>query len=87
MAGESHDGVVAFMPATFGREVILLGRVRVGEIMPIDGCSHQASFRLVLPEASATSWRPARDMADARRLALVKINDWLNAADLRPNGV
>jgi len=27
------------------------------------------------------------DLADARRLSLVKINDWLNAADLRPNGV
>jgi hypothetical protein len=29
---------------------------------------------------------PARDIADAQRQALGKINDWLNAADLRPNG-
>jgi hypothetical protein len=86
MAGESHDGVVAFRPLTLGREAVMLGRVQVGEIMPTDGGRHQACFRLLLPDASATSWRPARDVADARRLALVKINDWLNAADLRPNG-
>jgi hypothetical protein len=64
----------------------MLGRVQVGEIMPTDGGRHQACFRLALPDASASSWRPAADIADARRLALVKINDWLNAADLRPNG-
>lgn len=86
MAGESHEGVVAFTPLTLGREAVMLGRVTVGEIMPTDGGRHQACFRLLLPEASAASWRPAADLADARRLALVKINDWLNAADLRPNG-
>jgi hypothetical protein len=87
MGGESHDGVVAFKPLTLGREAVMLGRVQVGEIMPTDGGRHQACFRLMLPEAStSSSWRPARDVADARRLALVKINDWLNAADLRPNG-
>jgi hypothetical protein len=86
MAGESHEGVVAFRPLTLGREAVMLGRVQVGEIMPTDGGRHQACFRLLLPDASATSWRPARDFSDARRLALVKINDWLNAADLRPNG-
>ena len=64
----------------------MLGRVQVGEIMPTDGGRHQACFRLSLPDASASSWRPAADIADARRLSLVKINDWLNAADLRPNG-
>lgn len=86
MAGESQEGVVAFRPLTLGREAVMLGRVQVGEIMPTDGGRHQACFRLLLPDASATSWRPARDLADARRLALVKINDWLNAADLRPAG-
>jgi hypothetical protein len=86
MAGESHDGVVAFKPLTLGREAVMLGRVTVGEIMPTDSGRHQACFRLLLPEASAAAWRPARDIDDARRLALVKINDWLNAADLRPNG-
>jgi hypothetical protein len=86
MVGESHEGVVAFLPIALGREAVMLGRVQVGEIMPTDGCRYQACFRLLLPDASATSWRPARDFADARRLSLVKINDWLNAADLRPNG-
>jgi hypothetical protein len=86
MAGESHEGVVAFKPLALGREAVMLGRVTVGEIMPSDGGRHQACFRLLLPEISASAWRPARDIEDARRLALVKINDWLNAADLRPNG-
>jgi hypothetical protein len=86
MAEESHEGVVAFRPLSLGREAVMLGRVTVGEIMPTDSDRHQACFRLLLPEASATSWRPARDLADARRLSLIKINDWLNAAELRPNG-
>lgn len=86
MNGESHDGVVAFTPLALGREAVMLGRVQVGEIMPNDGGRHQMCFRLLLPDASATSWRPARDLADARRMALAKINDWLNAAGLAPSG-
>lgn len=87
MAGEAHEGVVEFRPEAIGREVILLGRVQVGEIMRNEGARHQACFRLMLPEASAsTTWRPARDVVDARRLALIKINDWLNAAGLVPAG-
>jgi hypothetical protein len=87
MSGEAHDGVVAFRALTLGREAVMLGRVQVGEIMPTDGGRHQACFRLTLPEASTSSmWRPARDLADARRLALVKINDWMNAAGVRPMG-
>jgi hypothetical protein len=86
MTGESHEGVVAFCPLTSGREAVMLGRVQVGEIMPTERGRYQACFRLMLPDASASSWRPAADIAAARRLALVKINDWLNAADLRPNG-
>lgn len=87
MSGKAHEGVVAFRPLTLGREAVMLGRVQVGEIMPTDGGRHQACFRLTLPEAStSSSWRPAQDLADARRLALVKINDWLNAAGVRPNG-
>lgn len=87
MGGESHDGVVAFRPLTLGREAVMLGLVQVGEIMPTDGGRHQACFRLTLPEASTSSgWRPATDLADARRLALIKINDWLNAAGVTPIG-
>jgi len=87
MAGESHDGVVAFRPLTLGREAVMLGRVTVGEIMPTAGGRHQACFRLLLPEVSAAAWHPAKNIADARRLALVKINDWLNAAGLTPIGI
>lgn len=87
MAGEAHEGVVAFRTEAIGREVILLGRVQVGEIMRNDGARHQACFRLTLPEASAsTTWRPARDVVEARRLALQNINDWLNAAGVVPAG-
>lgn len=86
MAGESHEGVVAFEPASLGRETIRLGRVQVGEIIPIERGHYAASFRLHLPEASATSWRPVHSFEEARRLAAIKINDWLNAAGLRPNG-
>lgn len=84
MAGDAHDGVVEFRPATISRELIMLGRVQVGEILRNDGGRHQACFRLTLPEASATSWRPASDVVDARRLALIKINDWLDAAGVAP---
>jgi hypothetical protein len=86
MSGEAHDGVVAFRPIALGREAVMLGRVQVGEIMPTDGGRHQACFRLSLPDASASSWRPAADIADARRLALIKVNDWLNAAGVTPTG-
>jgi hypothetical protein len=86
MSGEAHDGVVAFRPIALGREAVMLGRVQVGEIMPTDGGRHQACFRLSLPDVSASSWRPCADIADARRLALIKINDWLNAAGVTPTG-
>jgi hypothetical protein len=85
MDGESHDGVVAFQPLTLGREAVMLGRVQVGEIMPIDGNRHGAAFRLALPE-SAPAWRPAADMDAARRGAIATISDWLEAAELKPMG-
>jgi len=88
MAGDSHDGVVAFRPLSAGREAIVLGLVDVGEISPVaDPRSRfDMCFRLELPGLSSRAWQPARDAADARRQALERINDWLNAADLRPNG-
>lgn len=86
MGGDLHEGVVAFRPLTLGREAVMIGRVTVGEIMPVDRGHYQACFRLLLPEASATSWRPCHDNAAARRLVIAKINDWLNAASLAPMG-
>jgi hypothetical protein len=86
MTGESHNGVVAFQTLSHGREAVMLGRVQVGEISPTMGGRYGACFRLTLPDASATSWRPAHDIAAARRLVLIKVNDWLNAAGLQPSG-
>jgi hypothetical protein len=80
--------MVAFLPLALGREQIMLGRVPVGEIGPAHGprARFPICFRLDLPGASSRAWQPARDAADARRQALGKINDWLNAAALRPDG-
>lgn len=88
MGGELHDGVVAFRPLTPGREQIVLGRIPVGEIGPVHDprSLYPVCFRLDLPLASSTAWMPARDVRDAQHQALDKINDWLNAAGLRPNG-
>lgn len=86
MGGELYDGVLTFQSLTLGREAVMLGRVQVGEIMPTEQGRFSACFRLTLPDASATSWRPARDVAAARRLAAIKINDWLNAAGVVPIG-
>lgn len=87
---EAHDGVVEFRPAQIasGRETIMLGRVQVGEISPsVDPRSRfPVCFRLELPDASSRAWQPARDVADARRQVVGKINDWLNAAGLVPAG-
>lgn len=88
MIGELHDGVVAFEPLSPGRESIMLGLVPVGEIGPVHDprSLYPVCFRIALPYASSAAWMPARDIADARRQALIRINDWLNAANLRPNG-
>jgi hypothetical protein len=66
----------------------MLGRVPVGEIGPTHGprARFPICFRLDLPGVSSRAWQPARDAADARRQAVGKINDWLNAADPRSNG-
>lgn len=85
---EPHDGVVGFRPAqtSIGRETIMLGRVQVGEISPsVDPRSRfPFCFRLELPDASSRAWQPARDVADARRQVVGKINDWLDAAGVAP---
>ncbi|WP_439399027.1 hypothetical protein ACRQ5Q_16825 [Bradyrhizobium sp. PMVTL-01] len=78
---------MSFEPLTLGREAVLLGKVRVGEIIPLEAGRHQACFRLTLPDASASiAWWPVADIADARRLAAIKINDWMQAAGLVPAG-
>ncbi len=81
-----HDGVVAFEPLSPGRESIMLGRVAVGEIGPVHDPRSRfpVCFRLELPDNSTHAWRPARDIADARRQALQRINDWMEAAGVRP---
>lgn len=88
MDEDLHDGVVAFRPLSPGRESIMLGRVQVGEISPTMNPRSRVPmcFRLDLPGTSSRAWIPARDVDDARRQALARINDWIIAAGLRPNG-
>lgn len=88
MGTDPHEGVVAFRPLTPGRQAIVLGLVDIGEISPtLDPRSrYPTCFRLDLPGCSSRAWTPARDVDDAKRQAIAMINDWLNAADLRPNG-
>ena len=88
MDGDRHEGVVAFLPLALGREQIMLGRVPVGEIGPAHGARSRfpTCFRTDLPGASSRAWHPTPSIEDARRQAAEKINDWLDAADLRPNG-
>ncbi len=87
MVGESSaSGPVVFKPLAAGREAVMLGLVQVGEIMPLqDQRKHKASYRIMLPDCAAVAWRPVLDIEAARRGVLHHINDWLNAADLRPN--
>jgi len=89
MAGELHDGIVAFRPLSPGREQIVLGRIPVGEVGPVHDPRSQypVCFRISLPYASSSAWMPARSIEDARHQAIEKINDWLNAAGLTPLGV
>ncbi|MCP1832810.1 hypothetical protein [Bradyrhizobium sp. USDA 4545] len=86
MTTDLQEGILAFEPLTLGREAVMLGRVQVGEIMPTDGGRFPFCFRLSLPDASASAWRPAADVTEARRLAASKINDWMNAAGVVPAG-
>lgn len=88
MSPDAHSGIVAFGSLSPGRESIMLGRVQVGEIGPaMDPRSRfPLCFRIDLPDAASRAWRPARDLADARRQAVTRIAHWLEAADLRPNG-
>jgi hypothetical protein len=88
VSAEAHEGVVSFEPQPSGRETVLLGRVTVGEISPTADprSRYTMCFRLALPDSAAMPWQPAIDMAAARRGVLKHLNDWLNAADVRPNG-
>lgn len=88
MSEDLHHGVVAFEPLSRGREAVMLGRIQVGEISPVHDprSIYPMCFRLDLPNVQTRAWTPARDADDARRLVLARLNDWLNAAGLRPNG-
>lgn len=89
MTEDLHEGVVAFTSLSPGRERIMLGLMQVGEISPTMDPSSRLPicFRLDLPGVSSRAWHPSRTIEDARRQAAVKINDWLNAAGLTPQGV
>lgn len=85
---EQHEGVLAFRTDSPGRECILLGRIPVGEIGPVldDRSPYNSWLRIDLPYVASRRHLPAHDIADARRQAIEKINDWMIAAGLRPVG-
>jgi hypothetical protein len=89
MGTELHtDGPVVFTALPAGRESVSLGRVQVGEIGPVHDprSLYPICFQLYLPLiATIGRWHPARDRDEAHRKIRSLINDWLNAADLRPN--
>lgn len=81
-------GPVVFTALPAGRESVSLGRVQVGEIGPVHDprSLYPICFQLYLPLIATTGkWQPARDRDEAHRKIRSLINDWLNAADLRPN--
>jgi hypothetical protein len=80
------DSTLIFNSLPSGREEVLLGNVMVAEISPaaVPG-RHSHAFRILLPGAGA-AFRPARDLEVARWQVRRQINEWLNAADLVPNG-
>lgn len=85
--GEDLRGPITFTALSSGREAARLGCVQIGEIGPVHDPRSRfpVCFRVFLPESAAATWRPAIDNADARRQLTDHVNDWLNAADLRPN--
>ncbi|MHC2375652.1 hypothetical protein [Bradyrhizobium liaoningense] len=79
MAGEARDVVVPFERLPLGREAVMLGKVRVGEISPLDylkeplarrellGLDYGPGFPLVVV--------PARDLFDFPAVALKRASD------------
>lgn len=80
-----REGPILFEKLPSGREAAKLGCIVVAEIMPLHHQRHGACFRVMLPDAAITAWRPTRDIEAARRGVASHVNDWMNAADLRPN--
>ena len=89
MSGEMHtDGPVVFKALPSGREAVSIGQIQVGEIGPVHDprSLYPICFQLYLPLIATTGkWTPVRDREEAHRKIRNLINDWLNAADLRPN--
>jgi hypothetical protein len=86
---EAHDGVVVFEQQSGGRERVLLGKLPIGEIGPVHDPRSRfpVCWSLTLPWAmSMHRLEPANSIEDARSEILEKINDWLQLANLRPNG-
>lgn len=77
---------VDFRELPSGRQEVMLGAVRVGEIMPLPAGTrrHTHCYRLSLPDSAVTSWQPARDLDIAQWQVCRHVDEWLNAADLRP---
>lgn len=71
-----------FESSVMGRELIKLGGVTIGEILPQHGRAAKASILFRLPDAPRTMLL-CRSMTSARRVALQMTRDWIEATGLR----
>lgn len=77
-----HRSTVRFESTGGGREHILLGVVRIGEIVPAHGKILRCSVLFRLPDAArtmfgCTSYRAAHEQIEKQ------VRDWIEAAGLR----
>lgn len=74
---------LVFEPSAFGREVVRLGVIVIGEVAPYHGAPRiHAYARLFLPDVTARPL-PAASIEKARQIVIDKARDWVEAAGLR----
>lgn len=81
-AQESSYAPCRFEPSGFGRELIMLGQIRIGEILPCGGRLKRVQVLFRLPDAPRTMFG-ASTMMEARRRAAEQTRAWLEAAGMR----
>lgn len=74
-------GEVIFEPQASGRELVKLGSVQIGEIMPVADprSRYKMAVRITLPQSPAGAWQPAHSTDHAHMKARHFISDWLEA--------
>ena len=77
-----HDGAVHFESSGFGRELIKLGSITIGEIMPCGGKLRRVQVLFRLPDVPRTMFG-CTSMQAAHDQAKQLVSEWLDAAGLR----